>query len=62
MKLREVREAKGLSRAVLAERAGVHVSAIGRLENGRRGGTLEVWLRIAAALETPLTDLVEVAA
>ena len=49
-RLREVRVDVGLSQDRLAERAGVHPTAIGRMERGGREPRLTTILRLARAL------------
>jgi transcriptional regulator with XRE-family HTH domain len=49
-RLREVRADAGLSQDTLAERAGVHATAIGRMERGGREPRLATILRLARAL------------
>jgi DNA-binding XRE family transcriptional regulator len=49
-RLREVRAGAGLSQGSLAERAGVHPTAIGRMERGGREPRLATILRLARAL------------
>lgn len=49
-RLREVRADVGVSQDTLAERAGVHPTAIGRMERGGREPRLATILRLARAL------------
>lgn len=58
VKLREIREGKRITVRTLAKDAGVAEVTIWRLETGRRAGTLDVWRRIADALDVPLADLI----
>ena len=51
--LREVRSQTGLTMEELADRAGVHRTYIGLLEQGKRQPTIDVAARIAAALGVP---------
>ena len=52
------REAKGLSRAALAEKSGLHQTYIGLLERGARSPTLDTAKTIADSLGVPLSHLV----
>lgn len=49
--LKKARLARGFTRKVLAERAGVSASAIVKIEAGARSPTIEVLTRLARALE-----------
>jgi transcriptional regulator with XRE-family HTH domain len=48
-----------MSQEKLAEAAALSVVFISRLENGRENVSLDALVRIAGALKTKLTDLVE---
>ncbi|HEX3627047.1 MAG TPA: helix-turn-helix transcriptional regulator [Verrucomicrobiae bacterium] len=52
------REAKGLSRAALAERAGLHQTYVGLLERGHRSPNLDTAKAIANALGLPLSRMI----
>jgi len=52
--MRELRAARGLTQAQLAERMGTTQSVIARLEAGERVPTLVTLERVAAALEAVL--------
>lgn len=52
------REVKKLSKAGLAERAGLHQTYIGLLERGERNPSLDTSSAIARALDLPLSELV----
>jgi transcriptional regulator with XRE-family HTH domain len=52
------REARGLSRAALAEKAGLHQTYIGLLERGDRSPNLDTAKAIAEALHIPLSKLI----
>lgn len=54
-KLRELREAKGLSRAALAETCGVPFGTIHGYEAGRRSPALATTLKLARALGVDCT-------
>jgi transcriptional regulator with XRE-family HTH domain len=57
--LLRVRQARRLSQESLAERAGIHRTQISMFETGRRQPMLETSIRLAAALEVPLSTLLE---
>jgi len=48
--VKALREAKGLAQDALAHEAGIHVTYLSGVENGRRNITLNVLERIAGAL------------
>lgn len=56
-RLRELREAKGLSQGNVAERSGLARSYISHVERGHGTPTIEVLERWSAALGVPLPDL-----
>ena len=56
--LREERERRGLSKYVVAKRAGLSQPMIGYVERGLRNPTLETVLRMADALEMDFSKLV----
>lgn len=56
-RLRELREARGISLSALARAAGVGKATISGLENGTRNPTLETMYAIAAALSVPMSAL-----
>lgn len=57
-RVRARRNVLGLSQEQLAERAGLHWTYIGQVERGRSNVTLHSMLRIAAAVECDVGDLV----
>jgi transcriptional regulator with XRE-family HTH domain len=59
-RLREVREGMGLSQNMLAERARVHPTAIGRIERGGREPRLTTILRLASALDVEPGALLDI--
>jgi transcriptional regulator with XRE-family HTH domain len=59
MKLKRVREAKGLSQATLAQRARITREYVNKLEAGRYDPTVGVLQRLAKALGVPVTALLE---
>ncbi|MGN6555912.1 MAG: helix-turn-helix domain-containing protein [Verrucomicrobiota bacterium] len=56
--LKRHRLARGLSKNALAERAGLHQTHIGLLENASRNVTLNTAKAIADALDIPLSKMV----
>jgi transcriptional regulator with XRE-family HTH domain len=57
--LLRVRQARRLSQESLAEHAGIHRTQISLFENGQRQPLLETSIRLAGALEVPLSTLIE---
>lgn len=55
--LRQRRKAAGLSQVMLAERAGLSLETVARVERGQSGASFEVVERLAAALEVQPTAL-----
>jgi transcriptional regulator with XRE-family HTH domain len=51
-RLRALRAERGISQDTLAERTGIHPTAIGRLERGTREPRLKTILRLADGLRT----------
>ncbi len=51
-RLRALRAERGISQDTLAERTGIHATAIGRLERGTREPRLKTILRLADGLRT----------
>lgn len=58
-RLKELRAQQGLTQAALAERAGVTLSYIGRLEIGRHDPQLSTLYKLAKALGVSISDLVQ---
>jgi transcriptional regulator with XRE-family HTH domain len=56
-RLRFLREQAGLTQVQLAERAGLHLSAVTRFEQGVRSPTLESASALASALGVKVDDL-----
>jgi transcriptional regulator with XRE-family HTH domain len=59
LRIQELRIARDLSQANLAERVGVDTQTIQRAERGRVSLALEKMERIAGALEVPMSSLFE---
>jgi transcriptional regulator with XRE-family HTH domain len=57
--IKRLRAAKGLQQDALAHDAGLHVTYLSGIENGRRNMTLAVLERVARSLGVPETELVE---
>ena len=55
--LRELRTSAGLSQEALAEKAGLHRNYIGHLERAEKTASLDVLVRLAAALDASLPEL-----
>lgn len=58
-KVRDLRQAKGVSQEELAALAGVHRTYIGMIERGEKNVTLLTLLRLAEALGATPADLLE---
>ena len=56
--VKRLREARKLSKAALAKRAGLHQTYIGLLERGERSPNLDTAKAIANALEMPLGKMI----
>lgn len=57
-RIRQLRVARGLSQAQLAEKAAVHVKLLARIETGRRSNvTVRTLERLARGLDTALHEL-----
>ena len=57
--VRKLRLAKGISQEKLAEHAGIHRTYIGDVERGTRNIALLNMTKIAAALDVPLSRLIQ---
>ena len=60
-RLQAERERRGLSKYALGQKSGVSQSMLGLVERGLRNPTLETLLKIAAALEVDLGEIVSAA-
>lgn len=57
--VRRLRQAKGLTQEQLAVDSGIDLTYAGGIERGKRNPSLEVLVRIAAALDVGLRELFE---
>jgi transcriptional regulator with XRE-family HTH domain len=57
--LRRIRQAQGLSQDQLAERTGLHATAIGRIERGAREPRVTTVLRLARGLGVRAGTLID---
>ena len=55
--IRQFREREGLSQEDLAFRAGLHRTYVGQLESGDRNPSFLVLIRLARALQIPVSKL-----
>jgi transcriptional regulator with XRE-family HTH domain len=58
-RIRDIREASGYSLRALAERCGLSVNAISRIERGESSPTVSSLQQLATALSVPITDFFE---
>ena len=56
--LREFRARRGLSQESFGFRAGMHRNYVGAIERGEVNPTFKTLLKLARALEAPLSDLI----
>src|SRR5687768_18523538 len=56
-RLRDLREARGVTLSALARAAGIGKATLSGLENGTRNPTLETLYAVATALDVPLATL-----
>jgi len=56
-KIKKIRTSKHLTQAVLAKRAKISVPFLSFLENGRKKGSLDTYMRLAKSLNIPLHSL-----
>jgi transcriptional regulator with XRE-family HTH domain len=57
--LKQLRASAGLSQEALAEMAGLHRNYIGHIERGEKTASLDVLVRLAAAFELSLPELLD---
>lgn len=58
-KLRKLRTQKGLSQQALARSAGVAQSTVSEIEAGKSSPKVKVLIKLATALEVPVSELLE---
>lgn len=58
-RIRELRKKKGFSQEAFADQAELHRTYLGGLERGERNPTLIILIRVAKALNVPISKLVE---
>ena len=58
-RIKDLRAMRGLTQAVLAERAGLSLAYIGRLETGHYDPQLSTLRKLAKALKVTLAELVK---
>ena len=56
-RIREIREAQGYSLRALADRSGLSLNAISRVERGESSPTVSTLQRLATALSVPISEL-----
>lgn len=56
--LREFRARRGLSQESFGFRAGMHRNYVGAIERGEVNPTFKILLKLARALDAPLSDLI----
>jgi len=59
VRIRKLREARGMSQAVLAKKARITREYVNKLEAGRYDPTVGVITKLARALGVPVTELLE---
>jgi len=57
--VRELRARRGLSQEELGFRSGLHRNYVGAIERGEINPTFRVLMKIAAGLQVPLSELVQ---
>jgi transcriptional regulator with XRE-family HTH domain len=56
-RIRRIRDAKGISQTILAERIGTNQETISRIENGKQETCLRFIEELAMGLKTPLAEV-----
>lgn len=56
-RLKEIRQSRGFSQELLADRAGLHRTYVGSVERAERNVSIDNMERIAEALEVDIADL-----
>ena len=57
MKISKIRKKEGLTQLELADKTGLHVTTIGKIEAGMRTPTLETRKKLAKVLKVDITEL-----
>jgi DNA-binding XRE family transcriptional regulator len=57
LRVQELREAAGLSKAALARRAGINERTVRKIESGSHRPSLTTTMKLAEALDVPMLDL-----
>lgn len=55
-KIRDIRQARGLTVNTLADKIGEDHQKVGRIERGKRSLTIDYLMKVSKALDTPLED------
>ncbi len=55
-KIRDIRQARGLTVNTLADKMGEDHQKVGRIERGKRSLTIDYLMKVSKALDTPLED------
>jgi DNA-binding XRE family transcriptional regulator len=53
------RKYRGMTQATLAADAGIAQNYLSEIENGKRSGPIELWLKLSRTLDVPVEDLVD---
>jgi DNA-binding XRE family transcriptional regulator len=53
------RRYRGLTQSALSQAAGVAQNYLSELENGKRAGSMEVWLKLSRVLDLPVEQIVD---
>jgi len=53
------RRHRGLTQSALSQAAGLAQNYLSELENGKRAGSVEVWLKLSRALDLPVEQIVD---
>src|SRR4030042_5641780 len=57
MRIKEIRRSKGLSQEQLAEKADINSKYLSRMERGRENPTLDMFIKLADALEIEMWEM-----
>jgi transcriptional regulator with XRE-family HTH domain len=56
-RIKSLRQSRRLSQAMLAEKMGVHTTYVSSIERGKENPTLDIFIKLALALEIELSEL-----